>query len=212
MGKTLGSPVLTTFQYPPFVKPGFAYPTVLNSSQRLWAKVSCVLESWYLRLTKIQLWDTCVKHNTHWFILTSYKHWVFGAFSPGKIIYTLSLEPIYMVFPGWCRAFVSDRIRYRESNPGVLQYIIYWMASAAACDDGYRIPKVGCTKQSNPRRVSTHARICDVFGQSCSAALALAMLWLTIHRSYRRYLNPSMRSELRSNSLKFTIVILYRYP
>ncbi|KAJ4487985.1 hypothetical protein J3R30DRAFT_3654361 [Lentinula aciculospora] len=53
--------------FPPFREPGNAFPTPLNSTHRIWAK----------------LWDLCVKRNTPWFILTSYNHWTFGMFSRG---------------------------------------------------------------------------------------------------------------------------------
>ncbi|KAJ7063273.1 hypothetical protein C8F01DRAFT_69063 [Mycena amicta] len=51
--------------FPPYVGVGHAYPTELDSKQRLWAKI----------------WDTCVSNHTPWFVLTSYNHWVFGVFS-----------------------------------------------------------------------------------------------------------------------------------
>ncbi|KAF7304857.1 Microtubule associated protein [Mycena kentingensis (nom. inval.)] len=56
-----------TRSFPPYVAAGNAYPTDLESKERLWAK----------------LWDTCVSNNTPWFVLTSYNQWVFGVFSAG---------------------------------------------------------------------------------------------------------------------------------
>ncbi|KAJ7632591.1 hypothetical protein FB45DRAFT_508821 [Roridomyces roridus] len=53
--------------FPPFRVPGNAFPTPLESKERLWAKI----------------WDTCVSRNTPWFVLTSYNQWVFGVFSAG---------------------------------------------------------------------------------------------------------------------------------
>ncbi|KAJ6547537.1 hypothetical protein B0H19DRAFT_1166187 [Mycena capillaripes] len=53
--------------FPPFCGPGNAFPTPLESKDRLWAKI----------------WDTCVAKNTPWFVLTSYNQWVFGVFSAG---------------------------------------------------------------------------------------------------------------------------------
>ncbi|KAF9069660.1 hypothetical protein BDP27DRAFT_1222193 [Rhodocollybia butyracea] len=53
--------------FPPFREPGNAFPSRLNSTHRLWAK----------------LWDLCVSKNTPWFVLTSYNHWTFGMFSKG---------------------------------------------------------------------------------------------------------------------------------
>ncbi|KAF8894591.1 hypothetical protein BD779DRAFT_850470 [Infundibulicybe gibba] len=45
--------------FPPFCMPGNAFPSLLESSDRLWAK----------------LWDLCVSKNSSWFVLTSYNHW-----------------------------------------------------------------------------------------------------------------------------------------
>ncbi|RDB21334.1 hypothetical protein Hypma_011579 [Hypsizygus marmoreus] len=53
--------------FPPFRKSGNAYPIMLESQDRLWAKI----------------WDVCVRRRTRWFVLTSYTNWVFGAFSEG---------------------------------------------------------------------------------------------------------------------------------
>ncbi|KAJ7155992.1 hypothetical protein C8R43DRAFT_1087364 [Mycena crocata] len=53
--------------FPPFRVPGNAFPTPLESKERLWAKI----------------WDACVSKNTPWFVLTSYNQWVFGVFSAG---------------------------------------------------------------------------------------------------------------------------------
>ncbi|KIK59898.1 hypothetical protein GYMLUDRAFT_44383 [Collybiopsis luxurians FD-317 M1] len=53
--------------FPPFRKPGNAFPTPLNSTHRIWAKI----------------FDMCVAKNTPWFVLTSYTHWTFGMFSTG---------------------------------------------------------------------------------------------------------------------------------
>ncbi|KAF7322950.1 Microtubule associated protein [Mycena chlorophos] len=53
--------------FPPYVGVGHAYPTELESKERLWAKI----------------WDTCVTNHTPWFVLTSYNQWVFGVFSSG---------------------------------------------------------------------------------------------------------------------------------
>ncbi|KAG7089564.1 hypothetical protein E1B28_011236 [Marasmius oreades] len=51
--------------YPTYRAPGHAYPTELQSEERLWGR----------------LWDLCVHRNTPWFVLTSYHQWVFGRFS-----------------------------------------------------------------------------------------------------------------------------------
>ncbi|KAJ7774799.1 hypothetical protein B0H16DRAFT_74878 [Mycena metata] len=53
--------------FPPYRLPGNAFPTGLESKERLWAKI----------------WDACVSRKTPWFVLTSYNQWVFGVFSAG---------------------------------------------------------------------------------------------------------------------------------
>ncbi|KAJ7658722.1 hypothetical protein DFH06DRAFT_1327289 [Mycena polygramma] len=63
--------------FPPFRVPGNAFPTRLESKERLWAKI----------------WDACVAKdlNTRWFVLTSYNQWVFGVFSNGECYLSLGI-------------------------------------------------------------------------------------------------------------------------
>ncbi|KAJ8072475.1 hypothetical protein AAF712_011227 [Marasmius tenuissimus] len=60
----------TRRSFPTFRAPGHAFPTELESSERVWAR----------------LWDLCLTRNTRWFVLTSYNQWVFGAFAERRSI------------------------------------------------------------------------------------------------------------------------------
>ncbi|KAF9532954.1 hypothetical protein CPB83DRAFT_590328 [Crepidotus variabilis] len=93
-----------------------AFPTFdaisdhLSSKYRLWAKI----------------WDTCQVNHSNWFILTSYTHWVFGAFSKGMRV-----------------AFVSPVITYSRSKPSILEIFLYWVCSAMNQPGTFRLPQVG---------------------------------------------------------------------
>ncbi|KAI4527845.1 hypothetical protein K523DRAFT_320698 [Schizophyllum commune Tattone D] len=100
--------------FPPFrgVEPQVgekAEPSDLESKQRIWAK----------------LWDTCVRNNTHWFVLTNYNQWVFGHFSSG-----------------WTTAFVSPVFNYDSETPTVMECLTFWLASASQAPSSRAIPKV----------------------------------------------------------------------
>ncbi|KAI6047617.1 hypothetical protein EDC04DRAFT_2886452 [Pisolithus marmoratus] len=81
----------------------------LRAKERLWAK----------------LWDTCVRRQSTYFVVTSYQQWVFGAFSRG-----------------FTNAFVSPPIGAQSRDPTVIHATIYWLASALAVEDGYVPPCV----------------------------------------------------------------------
>ncbi|KAF8628442.1 hypothetical protein AX15_003958 [Amanita polypyramis BW_CC] len=95
--------------FPPYLLPGNAFPTSFESKDRLWAK----------------LWDICVDRQTPWFILTSYNHWVFGAFSRG-----------------WTTAFVSRIYDYEYFSPTIVECLTYWVASALHIRGTWKIPDV----------------------------------------------------------------------
>ncbi|GBE82328.1 predicted protein [Sparassis crispa] len=78
-------------------------------SQRLWSKI----------------WDVCFLERSHWFVVTTYFGWVFGAFSKG-----------------WTRAFVSPIFKSDEQDPTVEEVLVYWLASAVGVDGGWTIPEV----------------------------------------------------------------------
>lgn len=81
----------------------------LRAKERLWAKV----------------WDTCVRRQSTYFVVTSYQQWVFGAFSRG-----------------FTHAFVSPPMGAQSRDPTVIQAAIYWLASALAVEYGYVPPYV----------------------------------------------------------------------
>lgn len=81
----------------------------LRAKERLWAK----------------LWDTCVRRQSTYFVVTSYQQWVFGAFSRG-----------------FTNAFVSPPMAAQSCDPTVIHAAIYWLASALAVKDGYVPPYV----------------------------------------------------------------------
>ncbi|KAG0708886.1 hypothetical protein DFH29DRAFT_346643 [Suillus ampliporus] len=69
----------------------------LRGQERLWGK----------------LWDTCVDKQTPFFVLTSYRQWVFGMFSRG-----------------WTTAFVSPVMDAQSRSPTVMHALLYWLGSA----------------------------------------------------------------------------------
>ncbi|KAF8741008.1 hypothetical protein AX14_006212 [Amanita brunnescens Koide BX004] len=95
--------------FPPYLLPGNAFSTPLESKDRLWAK----------------LWDICVERRTPWFVLTSYHHWVFGAFSRG-----------------WTTAFVTRIYEHEYFSPTIVECLTYWVASALHIRGTWRIPEV----------------------------------------------------------------------
>ena len=70
-------------QLPPHMPSGHLYPSDLPSKHKIWAKVSISVDDLYSPHPG-QLWDTCVKHNTKWFVITSWNIWAFGCFSDGE--------------------------------------------------------------------------------------------------------------------------------
>ncbi|TFK42607.1 hypothetical protein BDQ12DRAFT_676485 [Crucibulum laeve] len=96
--------------FPPCRASGTAFSTPLQSHHRVWAK----------------LWDTCAIQDSHWFILTSYRHWVFGAFSMGRT-----------------HAYLSEVYDFEHSNPTVIQCIAFWICSAMQMTGCWIAPKKG---------------------------------------------------------------------
>ncbi|KAL1743952.1 hypothetical protein HDZ31DRAFT_83060 [Schizophyllum fasciatum] len=101
-------------QFPPFrgVEPQVGEkpePSDLEGKQRVWAK----------------LWDTCVRNNTHWFVLTNYNQWVFGHFSSG-----------------WTTASISPVLNYDNETPTIMECLTFWLASASQAPGSIAIPKV----------------------------------------------------------------------
>ncbi|KAI6031808.1 hypothetical protein BKA83DRAFT_4205609 [Pisolithus microcarpus] len=71
------------------------------------------------------VWDTCVRRQSTYFVVTSYQQWVFGAFSRG-----------------FTNAFVSPPMGAQSRDPTVIHAAIYWLASALAVEYGYVPPYV----------------------------------------------------------------------
>ncbi|KAG8950125.1 hypothetical protein FRC04_007980 [Tulasnella sp. 424] len=73
-----------------------------------------------------QIYDYCYGQGHHYFILTTYEHWVFGVFS---LNYT--------------SARVSDIIPYSSLEPSVLECITYWVQSSMFVPGSFEIPLFG---------------------------------------------------------------------
>ncbi|KAI0831205.1 hypothetical protein BC628DRAFT_1311948 [Trametes gibbosa] len=95
--------ILTQADLERFVEcPTFPPPnshTNMQSHDRLWGKI----------------WDLCAQKHSHWFVLTTYWGWVFGAFSAGRT-----------------RAFTSHVIPFDTKEPTIVQYLFFWLSSAVA--------------------------------------------------------------------------------
>ncbi|KAJ6453873.1 hypothetical protein C8R47DRAFT_242587 [Mycena vitilis] len=96
----------------------------LEARERLWAKV----------------WDTCVTNKTRWFVLTSYNHWVFGAFSEG-----------------WTMGFVSEVYPFNTCGPTILELLAFWVACAMRLPGWRDLPKVREPITAGPPRVPAPA-------------------------------------------------------
>lgn len=103
--------------FPPFMMPGHAYSTPLVNKYKIWAK----------------LWDACVREKTHWFVVTSYNQWVFGAFSRG-----------------WSAAFVTGVMNFDAVGPSVVESLAFWIASAMYLPGAFQCPKVPEPVQHTP--------------------------------------------------------------
>ncbi|KAG2020309.1 hypothetical protein CC2G_005665 [Coprinopsis cinerea AmutBmut pab1-1] len=95
--------------FPPLIRPGHAFAQTHATRHRLWGK----------------LWDSCVRHNTRYFVLTSYSHWVFGVFSPG-----------------WTIAYTSGVLSGTQSNPSIIELLSFWVASGMRLPGGYVAPEM----------------------------------------------------------------------
>ncbi|TRM59362.1 hypothetical protein BD626DRAFT_508096 [Schizophyllum amplum] len=116
-------------------------PSDLEGKQRIWAK----------------LWDTCVKNNSHWFVLTNYNQWVFGHFSSG-----------------WTTAFVGPVIDYNSTTPAVMECLAFWLASASQAPGSMSIAKV-CGESEHAGLFWSPSTVYDVMGQSTEAAMTLSL-------------------------------------
>jgi len=83
-------------QLPLHMPPGHLYPSDLQSEHKIWAKVSISVDELYSPHPG-QLWDTCVKYNTKWFVITSWNIWAFGCFSDGERYIASSYSSCWLV-------------------------------------------------------------------------------------------------------------------
>ncbi|KAH9854133.1 hypothetical protein C2E23DRAFT_727038 [Lenzites betulinus] len=104
----------------------------LRSHERLWGKI----------------WDLCAQKHSHWFVLTTYWGWVFGAFSSARTC-----------------AFTSHVIPFDSKEPTIVQYLFFWLSSAVASHvhphGAWSIPQVSAERAR--RRVQypcTYLSIC----------------------------------------------------
>ncbi|KAI1795967.1 hypothetical protein LXA43DRAFT_696948 [Ganoderma leucocontextum] len=87
----------------------------MRSHERVWSKI----------------YDGCTHNHAHFFVLTTYREWVFGAFSKEH-----------------SQAWTSDIMPYdsKDPDPTIVEYLFYWLASATAQETSlvnpWTIPKV----------------------------------------------------------------------
>ncbi|KAI0646957.1 hypothetical protein C8Q79DRAFT_1009114 [Trametes meyenii] len=128
--------ILTPADFEAFVNlrtfPPFSARKPLKSTERLWGKI----------------WDVCAQKRSHWFVLTTYWGWVFGAFSPGR-----------------SRAFTSEIIPFDLKGPTVIQCLFFWFTCAIAGlvhpHGAWAVPEVSGERQNhNVLRPCTYRSIC----------------------------------------------------
>lgn len=81
----------------------------VSASTRLWAR----------------LHDYCFCHDAHYFVITTYNQWIFGAFSAH-----------------WTTGFATQPMKFDAANPNVVQTLLFWMHSSYGHPKGYKITKV----------------------------------------------------------------------
>ncbi|RPD66036.1 hypothetical protein L226DRAFT_530174 [Lentinus tigrinus ALCF2SS1-7] len=89
-----------------------------------------------------KVYDICSRNRSHYFVLTTYWGWVFGAFSEE-----------------YTRAWVSEVIPSQSQDPTVLQCLFYWFASALDCPKSWKIPMVSDEISWPP---STFRSVCPI--------------------------------------------------
>ncbi|KIJ53575.1 hypothetical protein M422DRAFT_154607, partial [Sphaerobolus stellatus SS14] len=70
-----------------------------------------------------QIWDECARHNSTYFVLTTYDFWIFGAF-----------------VDGFTRGVISQIIPRDAKEPNVSQWLVFWFASAIGIPGGWERP------------------------------------------------------------------------
>ncbi|KZW03311.1 hypothetical protein EXIGLDRAFT_759178 [Exidia glandulosa HHB12029] len=91
--------------------------------------------------TAVKLWarlhDFCYLHDAHYFIVSTYEQWAFGAFSDQ-----------------YSTGFVSSPMNYSASIPTVFEAAMFWMHSAHGHPSGYKVKPV----REQPDYVETPVR------------------------------------------------------
>ncbi|KAI0721676.1 hypothetical protein C8T65DRAFT_630848 [Cerioporus squamosus] len=100
---------LEVFAKTPVFPKGSLSAVHYRSVHRLWGKI----------------YDVCSRNRSHYFVVTTYWGWVFGAFSAE-----------------YTRAWVSEVIPSSSQDPTILQCLFYWFASALGHPNRWRIPMV----------------------------------------------------------------------
>ncbi|OCH95517.1 hypothetical protein OBBRIDRAFT_720196 [Obba rivulosa] len=72
-----------------------------------------------------KIWDVCFQRKSCFFIVTTYWGWVLGAFSKA-----------------WSNGFVTRIHDFSESQPTILESLLYWIASAMGIEGSWQVPEV----------------------------------------------------------------------
>jgi hypothetical protein len=102
--------------------------------------------------------DACAARGCHFFVLTNWTNWVFGAFTPGR-----------------SRAFLCATIEWHGAGPTVLEALLYWIASGMRDARAYTPPQVG-PPDAHLLRTEYTACVRDMLPHHERAARALARL------------------------------------
>lgn len=71
-----------------------------------------------------KVWDSCFSCDCRWFVVTTYRYWVFGVFSPD-----------------WGDVFVSPLYTYDSCDPTILELLLFWVVSAMGYEGGWIPPE-----------------------------------------------------------------------
>ncbi|KAJ7057040.1 hypothetical protein C8F01DRAFT_341600 [Mycena amicta] len=123
-----------------------SFPPYLGAGHAFPTELASHERSW------AKIWDTCVSNHTPWFVLTSYNHWVFGVFSAA-----------------WTAAFVSEVCEFNSHSPTIVQWLIFWVASAMRLEGWQRIPKVCDEPVYLPSQ--TPCTVYDILSGGCDSML-----------------------------------------
>lgn len=122
---------LSLFSFPPWALPeeelqGFVRPQRFPQQRRAQARAS-ERKRYPLREQEwlwSKVWDSCFSSDCRWFVVTTYKFWVFGVFSPD-----------------WSSVFVSPVYKYDSCDPTILELLLFWVASAMGYEGGWMPPE-----------------------------------------------------------------------